>query len=418
MPYQPGASSPNQQIPWQQYGQQNPGGYPQEIPPGYLQGQGLPSGMAEQGGALPAGLTPEMLQALQSGSMPGGLPQGMSPDMLKQLQGGGVPNMQQAVLPPQAIEEMKNSFMGGAGMAGKLPPDVVAEIRAKMNEEGRDVPPEMKTAVEERLSSGVVQGLPAFDTLLGESSTPTNATQVYGMAGLPMMLNCSVSPSSAMSAMWLSPDNSPVSSGREVIDSLKDRVLIMGDPRVGQYNLFFRRLDFAKDRGTWTCLSFGGRKQQLSLTIISPPAVKIPTITPSNVTVVREDQEAMTFTCVAQFSFPPVQLEWVRLSGPETEYKTTLPNFYPSPEGTLSTNVKVILTPQNSGSVFSCRAKYPTFGGTVYTKEVLFGSTPRAAAGEKSTNIVLVLILKKRKKKLPLFISVIQYNVLNCRLNS
>jgi hypothetical protein len=57
----------------------------------------------------------------------------------------------------------------------------------------------------------------------------------------------------------------------------------------------------------------GIQLNSVALQVLVPPSVAVPSLSPSDVSVVDFSSEAWTFTCIAHSAYPPVQLNWIKV---------------------------------------------------------------------------------------------------------
>ncbi len=187
-----------------------------------------------------------------------------------------------------------------------------------------------------------------------------------------MIFNCSTRGQSRH-ASWFRPhDNLQVSQDSQVIPTLTDRLRVVHNPQTGEYNLMLRYAQFPQDNGTWWCDIFGGGRIAYNVIIMVPPTTKVPTISPMNGIIFQVTSEAWTFSCVAHHAYPPVMLKWVRKTGPSVDFGALPPSMVVAPDGTIATSIKLVLSPLNHGSEFSCLADHPTFRGRTYSSDIQF----------------------------------------------
>ena len=196
-----------------------------------------------------------------------------------------------------------------------------------------------------------------------------NATTFHGSK---ILLDCAM-PSKSGPVTWLRPrDHMPISSDYDVVEELKRKLRVIGDPRKGEFKLLINYVDYPEDHGEWTCSNFAGGQQISNLMILVPPASNFPTVTPSNVSVIDLTSEAWTLTCSSHFAFPPVDLSIVKVMGPDLPYDVTPPSMIVSSKQTMVSSIKLILSALHAGSVFSCEARHPSFMGQVYSEKIHF----------------------------------------------
>ncbi len=200
-----------------------------------------------------------------------------------------------------------------------------------------------------------------------------------------MMFNCSTQGRPGAHVSWFRPrDNLQVSYNTEVIPSLRNRIRILHNPQTGTYNLQLRFAQFPQDNGTWWCDVFGGARVTYNLIVLVPPTSQVPQITPDNGIVFQVTSEAWTFDCVSQHAYPPVVLRWVKKSGPDADYGALPPAMTLAADGTIATSVKLVLSPMNHGSEFSCVAQHLTFRGQTFSSDIQFviADTKAMTSGE------------------------------------
>ena len=189
-------------------------------------------------------------------------------------------------------------------------------------------------------------------------------------AGGTIVLNCTVPPGGH--ATWFNPQNRQVSRDQNMAPDLRSRYQIVGDVLRGEYNLMLKYITFPQDNGTWWCSTLNKGKQVSNVLVLVPPTTRVPLVTPISGIIFQVKSQAWTFACVAHQSHPPVQLQWVRKTGPETPFDILPPDMVVAQNGIISVSSSIILTPYNHGSVFSCEARHPTFMGQVHSTDVQF----------------------------------------------
>ena len=108
----------------------------------------------------------------------------------------------------------------------------------------------------------------------------------------------------------------------------------------------------------------------------------------------------MTFSCVAHHAYPPVVLRWVKKSGPSTDFGALPLSMTVAPDGTIATSTRLILSPLNHGSEFSCIAGHPTFMGKTFSSDLQF-----VIADTKAASACKFLCLSKFIKRLDLVLA-------------
>ena len=187
-----------------------------------------------------------------------------------------------------------------------------------------------------------------------------------------ILLNCKMTIKSGP-VTWSRPhDHMPISSDYDVIDVLRRKFQVVGDPREGEYHLLITQASYPEDHGNWTCSNFAGGQQVSNLLVLVAPASSMPAVTPSNVSVIDLTSEAWTFTCSSHFAFPPVDLKWVKVMGPDLPYDVTPPSMVISDRQTMVSSIRLVVSALHAGSVFACQARHPAFRGQVYSEEIHF----------------------------------------------
>lgn len=207
---------------------------------------------------------------------------------------------------------------------------------------------------------------------------PENVT---GIAGSPILLNCSMNSISGQDipdpgqVIWMRPGDSAIMShGYRVFKSdskILNRLMVVGDPSKGEYNLFIRYAIYPQDVGTWFCASDNVTKK-INLMLLVRPDVEVPSISPTSASSLSDSNELTTFTCTGHYAFPPVQLTWVKEYGPDVSYEVTPPTILVSTSGLMSVSIKLILSSSNAHSLFACFASHPTFLGKVFSNRIRF----------------------------------------------
>lgn len=191
--------------------------------------------------------------------------------------------------------------------------------------------------------------------------------------------------------MWLHPHIGAAISvnSRVMIPQFATRMSIVGDNTRGEYHLLIKYVKYPDDVGAWKCVSLG-MKQTRNLTVLTPPVEMVPAVSPEMVNDIKH--EAWTFTCAAQFSIPPVNLTWVKVTGPDANYDVTLPSYVVSSQHSVAVSLRLIVTPLNYGSVFKCVASHPSFGGQLMENKVVY-SPPRTLLQKgKKSNFFMIQI--------------------------
>ena len=211
-----------------------------------------------------------------------------------------------------------------------------------------------------------------FSPRIERQVVPTAIGPLIIPSGGTMMFNCS-SRGRTGHVSWFRPkDNLQVSYNTQVISDMQDRLRVLHNPQTGDYNLMLRYAQFPQDNGTWWCDVFGGPRIAYNLIVMVPPATRVPQINPISGIIFQVTSEAWTFSCVAHHAYPPVVLRWVRKSGPSTEFGALPPSMTVAPDGTIATSIRLILSPFNHGSEFSCLADHPTFMGKTFSSDLQF----------------------------------------------
>lgn len=209
-------------------------------------------------------------------------------------------------------------------------------------------------------------------------SLQVSTYNITGLAGSSLLLNCTVDHPHVGQVIWIRPgDNVVVSRDNGVVNAndepMQNRLMVIGDYTKGQYHLLITYALFPRDAGTWICSS-ESVTHRVNVVLLVRPNIEIPSISPSaeSIASAAEDGSLKTFTCTAQFAFPPVQLAWIKKIGPDVPYHTTLPSIVLSRSGTMSSSVRLILSNANARSVFVCITTHPAFFGKVYSKTLHF----------------------------------------------
>ena len=191
--------------------------------------------------------------------------------------------------------------------------------------------------------------------------------------------------------MWLHPNTGVAISYKHniLIPDLYNRMEITGDHTLGRYDLFIKYAKFPDDVGCWSCVSIGF-KLTVNVSIIVPPALPRPQITPLQIMDINH--MAWTYTCSAQYAIPPVELKWVKVSGPDKPYDVILPDYVRSSDYKVAVILRLVVSPLNLGSEFRCEAIHPSFQA-VQSASVVYLSPLMELKG----NIFCILIASSNK---------------------
>ncbi len=231
-----------------------------------------------------------------------------------------------------------------------------------------------------------------FSPRINRQSVPTEIGPLVVPVGGTMMFNCSTRGQPGFVSWFRPGDNLQVSYNSQVMPGLQDRLRVLHNPQTGDYNLMLRYAQFPQDNGTWWCNVFGGPRIAYNLMVMVPPPTRVPQINPISGIVFQVTSEAWTFNCVAHHAYPPVLLQWVRKSGPNADFGALPPTMTVAPDGTIATSVKLILSPLNHGSEFSCVASHLTFAGKTFSSNIQFviADTRAVNAGNFHNTFLLV----------------------------